>query len=46
MYKWRRLVENFFCSLKGFRRTATRYEKTDACFARLLNLVAAFLALQ
>src|SRR5262245_5981854 len=40
MYKWRHLVENFFCSLKAFRRIATRYEKTDACFAGFLNLVA------
>jgi transposase len=31
-------------SLKAFRRIATRYEKTDACFAGLLNLVASFLA--
>lgn len=43
MYKWRHLVENFFCQLKAFRRIATRYEKTDACFAGLINLVAAFL---
>ncbi len=46
MYKWRHLVENFFCHLKAFRRIATRYEKTDACFAGLLNLVAAFLAIR
>jgi transposase len=44
MYKWRHLVENFFCSLKAFRRIATRYEKTDTCFAGFLNLVALFLA--
>jgi len=44
MYKWRHLVENFFCRLKAFRRLATRYEKTDACFAGLINLVAALLA--
>jgi transposase len=44
MYKWRHLVENFFCQLKAFRRIATRYEKTDACFAGFLNLVALFLA--
>jgi transposase len=44
MYKWRHLVENFFCSLKAFRRIATRYEKTDTCFASFLNLVALFLA--
>jgi transposase len=28
-YKWRHLVENFFCDIKVFRRIATRYEKTD-----------------
>lgn len=44
MYKWRRLVENFFCSLKAFRRVATRYEKTNACFAAFVNHVASFLA--
>ena len=46
MYKWRHLVENFFCSLKAFRRIATRYEKTDRCFAGFLSLVALFLACQ
>jgi transposase len=46
MYKWRNLVEKFFCSLKAFRRIATRYEKTDASFAGILNLVAAFLLLR
>jgi transposase len=44
MYKWRHLVENFFCSIKAFRRIATRYEKTDTCFEGFLNLVALFLA--
>jgi transposase len=44
MYKWRHLIENFFCSLKAFRRIATRYEKSDACFSGLINLVAVFLA--
>jgi transposase len=43
IYKWRHLIENFFCELKAFRRIATRYEKTDACFTGLINLVAAFL---
>jgi len=42
-YKWRHLVENFFCALKAFRRIATRYEKTDTCFAAMINLVAAVL---
>jgi transposase len=27
MYKWRHLVETFFCDLKQFRRIATRHEK-------------------
>ncbi|WFU31352.1 hypothetical protein QA635_33080 [Bradyrhizobium brasilense] len=44
MYKWRHLVENFFYSLKAFRRIATHYERTDASFAGLLNLIASFLA--
>ena len=42
-YKWRRLVENFFCAIKAFRRIATRYEKTDTCFAAMINVVAVVL---
>ena len=42
-YKWRHLVENFFCAIKAFRRIATRYEKTDTCFAAMINLVAVVL---
>lgn len=42
-YKWRHLVENFFCTIKAFRRIATRYEKTDTCFAAMVNLVATVL---
>ena len=42
-YQWRHLVENFFCALKAFRRIATRYDKTDTCFAAMINLVAAVL---
>ncbi len=38
-YKWRHLVENFFCKIKAFRRIATRYEKTGACFAALIYAV-------
>ena len=45
-YKWRHLVENFFCRLKAFRRIATRYEKTDKCFAAMINLVAAILRIK
>ena len=43
LYKWRHLVENFFCRIKQFRRIATRYEKTDTHFASMLSLVAIFL---
>jgi transposase len=39
-YKWRHLIENFFCKIKAFRRIATRYEKTDTCFAAMINIVA------
>ena len=42
-YKWRHLVENFFCRIKAFRRIATRYEKTDKCFAAMINIVATVL---
>ena len=42
-YKWRHLVENFFCQIKAFRRIAARYEKTDKCFAAMVYLVGAVL---
>lgn len=45
-YKWRHLVENFFCQIKEFRRIATRYEKTDRCFAAMIFLVSAVLWLR
>ena len=46
MYRWRHLVENFFCDLKQFRRIATRYDKTDQSFAAMINLAATALALK
>jgi transposase len=46
MYKWRHLVENFFCNLKNFRRIATRYEKTDASFEAMIYLASSVLALR
>ena len=39
-HRWCHLIENFFCKIKAFRRIATRYEKTDACFASMIGLVA------
>jgi transposase len=44
MYKWRHLIENFFCKIKEFRRIATRYDKTDTSFAAAIYLVGAVLA--
>lgn len=46
MYRWRHLVENFFCALKHHRRIATRYEKTDQSFAAMINLVAIAMAIK
>jgi transposase len=45
-YRWRHLVENFFCNLKQFRRIATRYDKTDSSFAAAIYLVGAVMALK
>ena len=41
MYKWRHLVENFFCKLKEFKRIAMRADKTDQSFAAIIHLAAA-----
>jgi transposase len=46
MYKWRHLIENFFCKLKQFRRIATRYEKTDASFSAMIHLVGSAIAIR
>ena len=46
MYRWRHLIENFFCKLKAFRRIATRYEKTDESFAAMIHLVGTVLAIR
>ena len=42
-YKWRHLVENFFCQTEAFRRIGTRYEKTDKGFAAMIYLAATVL---
>ena len=44
MYKWRHLIENFFCKLKEFKRIALRADKTDHSFAAMINLAAAVIA--
>src|SRR4051812_22960261 len=43
MYKWRHLVENFFCKIKEFRRIATRYDKTDTSFSAMIQLIGSVL---
>ena len=41
MYKWRHLIENFFCKLKEFKRIALRADKTDHSFEAMIHLAAA-----
>jgi transposase len=41
MYKWRHLIENFFCKLNEFKRIAMRCDKTDQSFAAMIYLAAA-----
>ena len=40
-YKWRHLIENFFCKLKEFKRIAMRSDKTDLSFSAMIQLAAA-----
>ena len=35
LYKWRHLIENFFCKLKEFKRIAMRADKTDQSFTAI-----------
>ena len=43
MYKWRHLVENFFCDLKDFKRIATRSDKTDTVFSAMIYAASAII---
>jgi len=43
MYKWRHLIENFFCKLKEFKRIAMRSDKTDTSFAAMISACAAII---
>jgi transposase len=43
MYKWRHLVENFFCKLKEFKRIAMRARKTDQSFKAMIYLSSAII---
>ena len=39
-YRWRHLIENFFCKLKEFKRIAMRSDKSDQSFAAMIYLAA------
>ena len=41
IYKWRHLVENFFCKLKEFKAIALRCEKTDRNFSAMIYACSA-----
>ncbi len=41
IYKWRHLIENFFCKLKEFKRVAMRADKTDQSFSAMIYLCSA-----
>ena len=43
IYKWRHLIENFFCKLKEFKRVAMRSDKTDASYSAMIYLAAALI---
>ena len=40
VYKWRHLIENFFCSLKEFKRIAMRSDKLDQTYEAIIALAA------
>lgn len=46
VYKWRHLIENFFCKLKEFKRIALRSDKTDQSFSAMIHLAASMIRLQ
>jgi transposase len=43
IYKWRHLIENYFCKLKEFKRIALRADKTDQSFAAMIYVAAALI---
>lgn len=43
VYKWRHLIENFFCKLKEFKGVAMRSEKTDTHYASMIYACAAII---
>ena len=45
-YKWRHLVENYFCKIKEFRGVNTRYDKTDTSYQASWTIAATIIALR
>ena len=43
IYKWRHLIENFFCKLKEFKRIAMRSDKSDKSFEAMIYACSAIL---
>ncbi len=43
VYKWRHLIENFFCKLKEFKRLTMRSDKADTSFNAMIYLGAALI---
>jgi transposase len=43
IYKWRHLIENFFCKLKEFKRIALRSDKTDESFKAMIYISSAII---
>ena len=46
MYKWRHLIENYFCKLKEYKRIAMRSDKTDSSFIAMIYLCATVITLR
>ena len=43
IYKWRHVIENFFCKLKEFKRIAMRSDKTDQSFEAMIYACSAII---
>ncbi len=43
IYKWRHLIENFFCKLKEVKRIALRSDQTDASFEAMIYACSAII---
>ena len=46
MYKWRHLIENYFCKIREFRGVNTRYDKTDISYRATWAVAATIIALR